>query len=230
MWKRSEALPEELDLLRSLQQTSALIQSTGQYFWLLDLLHYAFSSCKLAVLWAWYPSVICSCQPASASSFAPSILSSADSVPRAQRLQERDDVSLSCKPKMVWLAGALLQEELHWELYFSSQCPYASSVPSAGCRSCEIGDEEENLSCLFLFPIILLCPCYLLLLPNSLFSASFSSVCLVNSISLLPLCLVISHFSFVCPHTHNSRFWVSLVGLFCLFSLSPCTAFLTPFN
>lgn len=175
---------EELDLLRSLQQTSALIQLTGQYFWLLDLLHYLFYSWKGAGLWAWYPSVISSCQPPSAGSFATSLLNSVDSVPlQAWRLQESENVSLSCNPKMVWVrrsfasGGASLR---------ASQHPYASSVLSAGCRTCKRGVEEENLRCLFLFPIIPLCPCNLLLLPNSLFSASFSTPNTFSSLCSLP--------------------------------------------
>lgn len=96
---------EELDLLRGLQQTSALIQLTGQYFWLLDLLHYSFFSWKGAGLWAWYPSVISSCQAPSAGSFATSLLNPAGSVPlQAWRLQEREDVSLSWNPEMVWVS------------------------------------------------------------------------------------------------------------------------------
>lgn len=104
-------------------------------------------------------------------------------------------------------AGALL----HWELHVSPQCPYASSVPSAGHRSCERGDKEENLSCLFLFPIILLYPCNLLL-PNSLFSASFS---IPNTFSSLLFAWLIAFLFFLSVSYHFSLF----------FCLSPCSQF-----
>lgn len=95
----------ELGLLRSLQQTSALIQLTGQYFWLLDTplcifilkVHNAQSLVSLCDILL--PTTQCQL-------LSPSLLSSADSVPQAQSLQEREDVWFG-------LAGALLQEELH---------------------------------------------------------------------------------------------------------------------
>lgn len=145
---------------------------------------------------------------------------SRECAPGTEAAGERRCISL-LQTKWSGLAGALLQEELHCELHLSPQCPYAISVPSAGWRSCKRGDEEESLSCLFLFPIILLCPCNLLLLPNSLFSASssipntFSSLCLANSISLY--FSVSCHFSlFLCLSPH-SQFQV--LGFFSLFVL-----------
>lgn len=142
--------------------------------------------------------------------------------PSTEAAGERRCVSL-LQIKWSGLAGALLQEELLWELHLSPQCLYASSVSSARWRSYERGDEEENLSCLLLFPIILFCPCNLLLLPNSLFSASssipntFSSLCLVNSISLY--LSVSCHFSLFLRLSPHSQFQVlgffSLFGFFC---------------
>lgn len=168
------------------------------------------------MLWAWYPSVISSCQLPVASSFAPSLLAQQTVCPR-QSLHRRD-VSLSCNPEMVWVSRSFTSGG---ELHLSPQCPYASSVLSAGCRSCERGDQEENLSCLF--PVVLLCPCNLLLLPNSLFSASsipntFTSLIFAWLIAFLFYLSVSCHFSLFFHASPHSQFQVlSFFSLFVLF-------------